>query len=505
MANAVIPKWQGDNYQSRVFWTNALNLLKPHTSVVEVTFEAERPKAFDDVVVKYDPPIVYSGKDRVTADYHQVKWHVDTGHRFGYEDLVDPRFINAKATSLLQRLRTAFESAGPSAVFTFMTVARIKDGDPLARLISSNDRSLLIERLFDGTTDRSDKGRLRKLWREHLGLATDDNLRPILSRFRVIDGYRTLQELRAQINERAIEVGLIAGADTESDFRYDELARQLKARGLNVLTRESLLVFCQSEGLVAERAPEDDGHLPVAIRSFIGPAADVVDAASEHTLSLTGEFRERYIREDRSWQHDIRPKIEQFLTDMVKLSPRLRLILDAHASIAFLSGAVLDFKSAVGIELVQKGRVGAQTWLPNDGSDEQGARLVENVQHLGNGREFAIGLGITQPVEAQSRAYIERELPNVGTMALFTRPAGPGQRSVLGGGHAAALAEQVSNWLRVAKTNNPDAIVHIFAACPNSLLFYLGQHHQGIAPVVIYEFDFDRQAHRTYQPSIQIE
>jgi len=47
--------------------------------------------------------------------------------------------------------------------------------------------------------------------------------------------------------------------------------------------------------------------------------------------------------------------------------------------------------------------------------------------------------------------------------------------------------------------------VHIFAACPNSVLFYLGQQHQGIAPCIVYEFDFDRRAHKTYQPSFVID
>ena len=84
-------------------------------------------------------------------------------------------------------------------------------------------------------------------------------------------------------------------------------------------------------------------------------------------------------------------------------------------------------------------------------------------------------------------------------------PAGPGQQSIVGGEHASALAEQVSNCLREVKAADPDAVVHIFAACPNSLMFFLGQHHQGIAPCIVYEFDFDRRAHKTYQPSFIID
>jgi hypothetical protein len=76
---------------------------------------------------------------------------------------------------------------------------------------------------------------------------------------------------------------------------------------------------------------------------------------------------------------------------------------------------------------------------------------------------------------------------------------------VTGGGHAASLAQQVASIIRQTKQDDPDAVVHIFAAVPNSLLFYLGQHHQSIAPCIIYEFDFDRRGNKTYQPSFVID
>ncbi|WMT76958.1 SAVED domain-containing protein [Bradyrhizobium sp. Ash2021] len=75
---------------------------------------------------------------------------------------------------------------------------------------------------------------------------------------------------------------------------------------------------------------------------------------------------------------------------------------------------------------------------------------------------------------------------------------GPSQRSVLGGDHAAALAESVANHLRSLKGNEIDVVAHVFAAAPNALLFYLGQQHQAIAPCVVYEYDFDRRGKPTY-------
>jgi len=506
MVDAAVPRWHGDNYQARIFWENALNLLDPTSCVVEVTFEANGPKAFDDVVVKYDPPVARSGPDRVSAEYHQVKWHVEYGGRFGFKDFIDPVFIGAKSFSLLQRLQQARQTAPAASRFAFVTTYRIKDDDPLADLVSANDKSLLVEKLFDGTTDKSRMGKVRKLWRDHLNLTSDDELRSVLIGLRVLEGYRSLEELRTQINLRAQVVGLLSYSDANSDFRYDELARQLKVRQLNALTSETLEQFCREEGLLADRIVEKkDPFLKVAIRSFLGPAADIVGATPENTLLLTDDFRQRYLRDDLDWQRDIRPKVESFLRAAVVKSARLQLILDAHASIAFLAGSVLDLKSGVEVELVQKGRVGSRTWHPDDGSATRGAPFNIVVDRSGGGGEIAVAVSISQSTEVQTRAYIASRLPKVEALVSFDLPMGPGQQSVAGGGHASALAEQVSNTLRDIKPQNPDTLIHIFAACPNSFLFFLGQHHQGIAPCIVYEFDFDRRSHKTYQPSFVLD
>lgn len=95
--------------------------------------------------------------------------------------------------------------------------------------------------------------------------------------------------------------------------------------------------------------------------------------------------------------------------------------------------------------------------------------------------------------------------PEWGRLVSFVLSSRPGQQNVAGGAHAAALAEQTANELRSLKTTDPDATVHVFAACPNAILFLLGQQHQAIAPCVVYEFDFDRRGTKTYQPSFLVD
>lgn len=504
MVKAVVPRWHGDNYQARVFWINALNLLAPETCVAEVTFEADGPKAFDDVVVKYDPPVARGGPARIAAEYHQVKWHVESGGRFGFRDLADPIFIGAQQFSLLERLKEARAKVIEPAQFSFITVYRIADNDPLGPLISKNDHSLLVEKLFDGTTDRSTTGKVRKYWREHLNLASDDELKAIVTGLRILDGHLSLEELKTQINFRARSVGLIACSSADSDFRYDELARQLKVRNLSSFSRTGFQKLCRDESLLAPTVPEAPQLHTIAIRSFLGPAADVNGAGPEHTLLLTAQFRERYLREDSSWQLEIRPLVETFLRNEARESAHLRLILDAHASIAFLAGRVLDLKSAVQVELVQKGRVGARVWKADDALSAQIDRLTLRSESIGTGLEIAVAISISQRTEAQVRAYVAARLPQAGMLVQFEPPSGPGQQVVAGGRHAAMLAEQIANTIRDLKAVSPNSLVHIFAACPNALLFYLGQQHQSIAPCIVYEFDFDRRGDKTYHPSFTL-
>src|SRR4029077_13929672 len=117
-----------------------------------------------------------------------------------YVDFVEPAFIGAPTFSLLERLREARQTAPSSAHFSFLTTYRINDGDPLAELVSGHDKTLLIERLFDGKTDRSRMGKVRKCWREHLKLGSNGELEAVIRGFRVIDGHRSLDELRSEFN-----------------------------------------------------------------------------------------------------------------------------------------------------------------------------------------------------------------------------------------------------------------------------------------------------------------
>ena len=57
MSRAVAARAQGDVYQARFFWLQACRLFQPHAQVARVGYDVDGIKAFDDVVVDYEPPV----------------------------------------------------------------------------------------------------------------------------------------------------------------------------------------------------------------------------------------------------------------------------------------------------------------------------------------------------------------------------------------------------------------------------------------------------------------
>lgn len=498
MANSVVAPWNGTDYQARLFWIHASSLRdSEREDVVEVTFEADAPKAFDDVAVRYEEPGRQdSGPTRILADFYQIKFHVDQSGRFGYADLVDPAFIGAKKTSILQNLMNGKADHPTRAAFTLVTTDGFKDGDPLAKLVATKDGSLMLDRLFDGSTDRSAFGKVRKLWREHLGV-DDDRLQEILTGFHIKASHDLLDRLRNEVNVRFRIVGLMP-CEHPSEFKYDGAARALKVKGINRLTRASFEKLCREEGWISQTPPEK--RLAVALRSFGGVIpADLVRASDKRSLVVTDKFDGRALKSSESWDEIFR-QAAQFFREALEVGMTIRLFLDAHSSLAFHAGAQLGFKSGANVEIVQNGRLGPEVWNAKD--DRPGPGPTFEMHSLGGSSDIALAVSLTRDSKAKVVEYISNTLPSVGTLFHVTAADGPGPNSVRGGDHAASIADAIAREL--SKVIAPGGVVHIFLAAPNVFSFYLGQHAEALGRCIPYEFDFGGRNGGSYTPTCEI-
>ncbi len=498
MANSVVAGNAGHDYQARFFWILASALRDPQQpNVMQVTYEADEPRSFDDVVVHYDPPRPGRGPHRISVVHHQVKYHVTDAGRFGYQDLIDPKFIGATTTSLLQRLQEAKTKAPANSEFVLVTTDRIQDGDPLGQLVSSDNHLIRLDKLAEGGP-KSQMGKVRALWREHLDLKTDDALYELLAGFRIQHGHASLEHLRDQVNLHFKLVGL-CGCHHTLEFRFDATARSLKATGRNKLSRDAFESLCREERWIVQTdGPE---YTRVAVRSFADGPTSSVDAAPENTLSLLDHFESRHLRAGEDWTTHVQPLIETFLANVRARTQYVRLFLDAHLSIAFLAGARLGLKSGVAVELIQKGRARTAVWRVDDGT-EGPAPTIDRIER-GDGKDLAVVVGYARDALSDVMRYLDASQPQVGRVLHVHPPVPAGPDSVRGGTHAAAIVDAVASAVRENRTPG-SASVHFFLATPNAISFWLGQHREAMGPCVLYEFDFPGTIDGSYHSSFRI-
>lgn len=497
MTEAVTVRRDGDTFQARMFWLRAARLLFPDSPIARVAFETG-PKSFDDVWVDYAPghgQLDQYGRP-LGREHIQCKWHVAPGS-YGYAALVDPEFVNANARSLLQRAFDAYRTAGGASVrFKLVTNWLVDRDDPLRAMIGMRSGALRHNRLFDGTTDRSRAGGVRKLWREHLDIA-DDALGVFAGALAFGQAHESLEELRDLLDPVLLGAGLRRIPASESVFPYDDLVFQWMAQGRLEFDRASLLDACRRENLLAGPAPTT---ICFGVKSFEHPI-DPLQMRCAELLDLTPEFDERFIRDEGDWSGKLYPRLSKFLLDAARRHERLRLALDTHASLAFAAGSVLDLKSGRVVELEQRSP-GRQIWTPDDQILDPGWPVVEieRIKAGTGGTEFALAVGFTHDIAEDVVNYVGANLPRVGTVLVCRLTGGARPDAIKCGRHAFDLAQRIASGSRTAE----GAPIHLFVAAPNALTFFLGQRRALLGRVTLYEFDFEGTWTRSYRPSLTL-
>lgn len=495
MARAIAARRQGDDFQARVFWLHAASLLDAHNPILKVAFETG-PKGFDDIRIDYDPkraPPDHEGRP-ILRRHIQCKWHTTAGV-FGYEDLVDPSFINAERYSFLQKAHVAqthYAPDGTGCRFELLTNWRIKADDPLLRLIRKSHNALDLDRLFEGKTDRGSMGQLRKLWCDHLGI-DHAGLKLIARVLGVAEWSQSLDDLRARLDDRFAAVGMMRVPAGETAFLYDDLTAKLLAQGRIEFDREGFRKMAERENIL-DPGGTADAPLTIGVRSFMHQI-DPLDERCHRMLNLVPYFDGRYIRDDADWQDRVYPELSGFLRDAARAVDRLRLILDMHASLAFAAGAVLNVKSGKQIEIEQR-FAGRRFWSMDDqpSSDDWPPFEFEEEIIDAGARDIALATGVTHDVAGAVRAFIKSGAPQIGRIVHCRPRGGASYQSVRCGRHASMLAESaVKEVRRVREQGVGTGTLHLFVAAPNSFTFFLGQHQQALGPVCSYEWDFDGQ------------
>ncbi len=457
------------------------------------------PKGFDDISVDYDPPRYEAGR-HINREHFQCKWHVQPGTFTGV-DLCLPRFINAKTKSFLELARDTYRDQSENQWYQvhLATNWTIDKGDALAAAVRSNDGRIDLSRVFDGSGARSKMGKLRSEWLTHLQV-DEEELTAILQRLVLLGLPSTLVAIDQWLDAALIRAGLEPNDKATSSREYDDLARKLLSQGRVEFDRKAFRELCENEKKLSPVATKAQPMWTVGIRSFLHKF-DNIDDRCDAVLDLTEHFDRRYPKSVSVWNDLLLPQLDQFLTTHAGQYDSLRLVLDAHTSLAYAAGTVLDAKAGKTLSIEQ--RVGAkQYWSYDDTPVDSGAPGLDfSVQGESRANtDIYCGVGITHDVSDDMQRYVVETSQGGCFQLVATITGGASNSAVENGAHAWRLSEELVQQLRQLGAGPGGPHVHLFIAAPNTFTFFLGQHSRAIGPVTVYEFDFDRGRGAGYAP-----
>jgi hypothetical protein len=236
--------------------------------------------------------------------------------------------------------------------------------------------------------------------------------------------------------------------------------------------------------------------------------AKKLETTTEKLLALEEFFDGRFIRNPEWWGGRVLPRLNRFLADAVGQDRPLALSLVAHSTVAFAAGYYFHTKCSTKISIVQVTSGKTLRWSENVGAVSRGPlwqSFEENVTVFDpNVEDVAVAVEITQSTSEAVKAYLAKSGTPVGRL-ISARIAGePGKTRVESGAHAFQLAWQLHQWLKDHIGNDIQRRLHLFISAPNAFLFFFGQLAQSLGLVRLYEYDFERKKHGTYEPSLDL-
>jgi len=258
MNKSINARQDGDEYQHLYFWYYAMKMFDSDEGIEKIEYESNERKYFEDIVVFYKKghyPKDYLNNP-ISKEFIQIKYHVRNADLLNINNLINENYITANK-SILERLKELNENYNSNDVkYIFLTTHKIDQNDELSGLISNKDGRILLENLFDNTTDRSRMGKVRKKFREHLN-CTDDELKEILMHFRLKKGY-IIDDLIDRINDKLSFYGFEIIDKTSNVNKYTTLIKTWHSKNQTEFTKEFIIEECKDEGLIEDNDKLDN-------------------------------------------------------------------------------------------------------------------------------------------------------------------------------------------------------------------------------------------------------
>ncbi|MGH7744153.1 MAG: SAVED domain-containing protein [Candidatus Dormibacteria bacterium] len=496
---AVAARLRGDDFQGRIFWTEAMRMFDRRPRVERVGIEVSNYKHFDDVVVLYGTD---HGRDH-DLECHQAKFHVRNNDALSWEAMMSPGWLGVTGLSLMQRVLEAHRQHAGRANLYFTTPWTVDINDALSKLLMGAGDRLDVNVLFaSGPT--SQQGRARAKLIEHLH-CEEQVLREVLSRLRIRDRAK-LDRMQSDLDYRLEAHNFVPVGDLAVNA-YDDLARKIIQGEVNMFNAAELRSLLDKAGLIDTAAAAGPAPWRVGIRSFERQAV-YLDEEMDKLLDLLPFFDGRFLRDDLTWNGHIGPIVRDFMT---KIDDQRRDDVELHLhcklSVAYGAGAAVSRKSATRYSFRQLGQRGTEIWRVNKGvgAKPEETWTVGDVDLRQDARDVAVAVAVSNDSGKDARLYVERHLPSVGRLLILEPVGGIGQRSVRDGAHAYDMGETFANIANDRRTHDQrKSLLHVLPSVPASVAFTMGRAGTRLGPTQLYEFALERNEPEGYSPSISL-
>lgn len=219
-------------------------------------------------------------------------------------------------------------------------------------------------------------------------------------------------------------------------------------------------------------------------------------------LDLTDLFNGRYYKGD-SWNVLIHI-LEDFIEKEMNSKDKYMLHIETLLSIAFVLGRLLHSKTQIEIYPMQTTNGKKLFWCPVEDPDEDYKSLNHEVFLTQETGDIALVLGINRYILPNVEEYIKKEQFNISKVINCDVGGEIGDETVINGKHAKKLASDIAAIVDSRNEDEKMNKLHIFAACPISLMFYLGKLSNSFRKVVLYEYDFEGEKGISYFKSFEL-
>ena len=280
------------------------------------------------------------------------------------------------------------------------------------------------------------------------------------------------------------------------DRDHVEICKPRNQRDLVYLRAKELIDL-----ILSEAAPEPQSGSTVVVRSFLARVSE-----SETLIDLTDLFlcatpNDRRPSHPGVWTSELPQRLEEAAARIANQPQPVVLGLLTHLSIAWYLGTRWNPKGRPPILLRQRSSASMdEIWdaskpaLPDGASEWSFERIAQ-----GDGPDLALVVSVTHNALADA-------LQAIATLPLSVSEVHHGRlavsnASIQDGGHARWLANTLITTLRKEVIRLQPARLHLFASCPVSFAFLLGQQADVLGPTTVYEFAFGDRS-RAYTPGM---